>query len=148
MQKKYQKLMTTAATATLVATVIVPAVSAASFSDTIGNTHETAINALSSQGIINGYPDGTFKPNRTLTRSDVVKLLGKYLVTQGYSVPADYKTNMRFNDLTPRSQDELLKYAALVKDANVFNGKDRYFFSKHLPRRLLYANICKEISEG
>lgn len=122
MQKKYKKLMTAAATATLVATLIVPVVSAASFSDTAGNTHEAPIDALVDLGIISGYPDGTFKPNRTLTRSDVVKLLGKYLVTQGYSVPSDYKMNMRFNDLTPRSQDELLKYAALVKDANVFNG--------------------------
>ena len=31
--------------------------------------------------------DGTFKPNKTLTRSDVVKLLGHYLETQGFEVP-------------------------------------------------------------
>lgn len=95
---------------------------AASFSDTAGNTHELAIEALVGQGIISGYPDGTFKPNKTLSRSDVVKLLGEYLVAQGYTVPSDYKTNMRFNDLRSTSQDELLQYAALVKDNGVFNG--------------------------
>lgn len=116
--------MTTAATATLVASAIVPAASAASFSDTAGNTHELAIESLVSQGIISGYPDGTFKPNRTLTRSDVVKLLGKYLVSQGYKIPSDYKTNMRFSDLRSTSQDELLQYAALVKDNGVFNGSN------------------------
>ncbi|MGN7479356.1 S-layer homology domain-containing protein [Solibacillus silvestris] len=124
MQKKYKKYVTSAATATLVAAAIVPAVSAASFSDTAGNTHALAIEALVSQGIINGYPDGTFKPNRTLSRSDVVKLLGKYLVSQGYKIPADYKTNMRFTDLRSTSQDELLQYAALVKDNGVFNGSN------------------------
>lgn len=124
MQKKYKKFLTTAATATLVASAIVPAASAASFSDTAGNTHERAIDALVSQGIISGYPDGTFKPNRTLTRSDVVKLLGKYLVSQGYKIPSDYKTNMRFSDLRSTSQDELLQYAALVKDNGVFNGSN------------------------
>ncbi|MGE7982948.1 S-layer homology domain-containing protein [Solibacillus sp. NPDC093137] len=124
MQKKYKKFLTTAATATLVASAIVPAASAASFSDTAGNTHERAIDSLVSQGIISGYPDGTFKPNRTLTRSDVVKLLGKYLVSQGYKIPSDYKTNMRFSDLRSTSQDELLQYAALVKDNGVFNGSN------------------------
>ncbi|MBD8035753.1 S-layer homology domain-containing protein [Solibacillus sp. A46] len=124
MKKKYRKFVASAATATLVASAIVPAVSAASFSDTAGNTHELAIESLVSQGIISGYPDGTFKPNRTLTRSDVVKLLGKYLVSQGYKVPADYKTNMRFTDLRSTSQDELLQYAALVKDNGVFNGSN------------------------
>lgn len=124
MQKKYKKFLTTAATATLVTSAIVPAASAASFSDTAGNTHELAIESLVSQGIISGYPDGTFKPNRTLTRSDVVKLLGKYLVSQGYKIPSDYKTNMRFSDLRSTSQDELLQYAALVKDNGVFNGSN------------------------
>ena len=124
MKKKYQKFVASAATATLVASAIVPAVSATSFSDTAGNTHELAIESLVAQGIISGYPDGTFKPNRTLTRSDVVKLLGKYLVSQGYKVPSDYKTNMRFTDLRSTSQDELLQYAALVKDNGVFNGSN------------------------
>ncbi|MCM3722513.1 S-layer homology domain-containing protein [Solibacillus isronensis] len=124
MQMKYKKFLTTAATATLVASAIAPAVNAASFSDTAGNTHERAIDSLVSQGIISGYPDGTFKPNRTLTRSDVVKLLGKYLVSQGYKIPSDYKTNMRFSDLRSTSQDELLQYAALVKDNGVFNGSN------------------------
>lgn len=99
MQKKNRKFLTSTAAAALVASAIVPVASAASFSDTAGNTHELAIDSLVSQGIISGYPDGTFKPNRTLTRSDVVKLLGKYLVSQGYKVPSDYKTNMRFSDL-------------------------------------------------
>ena len=122
--KKYKKFVATAATATLVASAIVPVASAASFSDTTGNTHEAAISALSDAGIIKGYADGTFKPNKELTRSDVVKLLGKYLVTEGHSIPEDARTNMRFADLTSKSNGELLDYAAVVSDAGVFAGSN------------------------
>ncbi|BAK17772.1 hypothetical protein SSIL_3349 [Solibacillus silvestris StLB046] len=122
--KKYKKFVATAATATLVASAIVPVASAASLTDIAGNTHEEAINSLVDAKVISGYPDGTFQPNKTLTRSDVVKLLGKYLESKGHEVPADYKTNVRFNDLTSASNDELLKYAAVVYDAGVFNGSN------------------------
>lgn len=120
---KYRNFMIGAASTALVASAVAPlAASAADFSDVKGNTHESAINALVQAGVINGYADGTFKPNKTLTRSDVVKMMGKWLVSLDYKVPTDYKTNPRFKDLTSKSNDELLKYAALVKDNGVFNG--------------------------
>ncbi|MEK5039831.1 S-layer homology domain-containing protein [Sporosarcina sp. FSL K6-3457] len=121
---KYKKFVLGAASAALVATAVAPVASAKDFQDTKGNTHETAIDALSDAGVITGYPDGTFLPNKTLTRSDVVKLMGKWLVAEGYKVPADYKTNMRFADLTAKSNDELLQYAAVVKENGVFNGSN------------------------
>ncbi|GEN83947.1 hypothetical protein SLU01_22590 [Sporosarcina luteola] len=120
---KYRNFMIGAASTALVASAVAPlAASAADFSDVKGNTHESAINALVQAGVINGYADGTFQPNKTLTRSDVVKMMGKWLVSLDYKVPTDYKTNPRFKDLTSKSNDELLKYAALVKDNGVFNG--------------------------
>lgn len=121
---KYKKFIVGAASAALVASAVAPVASAASFSDTEGNTHEPAIDALTKAGVIKGYEDGTFKPNKTLKRSDVVKLMGKWLVTQGKEIPADARTNMRFSDLTPSSDKELLDYAAVVKDNKVFNGKE------------------------
>jgi len=120
---KYSKFLIGAASAALVASAVAPVASAADFKDTKGNTHETAIDALSDAGVISGYPDGTFLPNKTLTRSDVVKMLGKWLVnTQGVEVPTDYKTKPRFADQTAKTNDELLKYSAVVKDNGVFNG--------------------------
>jgi len=121
---KYKKFIIGAASAALVASAVAPVASAKDFSDTKGNTHEPAIDALSDAGVITGYPDGSFLPNKTLTRSDVVKLMGKWLVSEGYKVPTDYKTNMRFKDLTPKSNDELLQYAAVVKENGVFNGSN------------------------
>jgi len=121
---KYKKFIVGAATAALVASAVAPVASAKDFKDTKGNTHEPAIDALSDAGVITGYPDGSFLPNKTLTRSDVVKLMGKWLVSEGYKVPTDYKTNMRFKDLKPTSNDELLQYAAVVKENGVFNGSN------------------------
>ncbi|MBE1556639.1 S-layer homology domain-containing protein [Sporosarcina limicola] len=122
--QKYKKFLVGAASAALVASAVAPVVSAADLKATKGKTHDKAIEALSNSGIISGYPDGSFKPNKTLTRSDVVKFMGKWLVSKGYKVPTDYKTNPRFSDLKSNSNDELLKYAAIVKDNGVFNGSD------------------------
>lgn len=124
--KKYTKFVATAATATLVASAIVPVASAAGFSDVADtNSHAVNINALAEAGIIGGYPDGTFKPNQELTRGQVVKMLGKWVEAQGFEIPADYATKDRFTDLAADAKDqELVKYAALVFDTGVFAGSN------------------------
>ncbi|MEK5184039.1 S-layer homology domain-containing protein [Solibacillus sp. FSL W7-1324] len=124
--KKYTKFVATAATATLVASAIVPVASAAGFSDVAEtNSHAVNINALVDAGIIQGYPDGTFKPNQELTRGQVVKMLGKWVEAQGFEIPADYASKARFNDIKVDAKDqELVKYAALVADTGVFNGSN------------------------
>lgn len=122
--KKYRKFLVGAASAALVATAVAPVASAADFSDMKGNTHEEAVNALTATGVITGYPNGTFQPNKTLKRSDVVKLMGKWLVSLGNDIPTDYKSNIRFNDLATSSDNELLQYAALVHDKGVFLGNE------------------------
>lgn len=139
--KKQYKYIAAAATVTLAASAIVPVANAASFSDLKGHVHEGEILSLVDLKIINGYPDGTFKPNQSISRSDVVKILGKYLVSLGYDIPQDYKTKMRFTDLTANSQDELLQYAALVKDVGVFNGSNGKLMHKDEIRRDQVATV-------
>jgi len=118
-----KKLIIGSASALLVATAVAPVASAASFTDVNANSsHKQAIEALVDLNVISGYPDGTFKPSQTLTRSNVVKIMGKWLQSLGNTVPADYKTNLRFTDFTVNTDDELLQYGALVKDLGVFNG--------------------------
>ncbi len=122
-KKKGMNLFTAATTFTVIASTVIPGVaSAAQFSDIKGTSLELSISELVNNGVINGYPDGTFKPNKELTRSDVVKLIGKYLVANGYNIPSDYKSKIRFTDISSNSNDELLQYAALVKDEGIFNG--------------------------
>lgn len=90
--------------------------------DITGHPDEGAINALIQKGMINGYPDGTFKPERQLTRYDITLIIGRYLVQLGYSLPTDVKTNMRFNDLNRYSDIDLLSYAALLADIGILQG--------------------------
>lgn len=121
--------------AVAVTTVAPLSTNAALFSDIDGSSHQYAIESLVKQGIINGYVDGTFKPGKGLTRSDVVKLLGKYLISIGYKIPSDYKSKMRFSDLSSQNADELLQYAAVVKDAGVFNGNNGQLMPNESMRR-------------
>lgn len=50
---------------------------AMAFTDTMGNWAQYSINNLSSQGIINGYPNGEFRPNGLLTRAEFATILAK-----------------------------------------------------------------------
>ena len=122
-QKSYKKFVATAATATLVASAIVPVASAAGFADVpADNEFAPYINALVDQDIIKGYAsDNTFRPGNKLTRGQVAIMLGRWLEKNGATVPADWETNPRFEDVSS-SNTELAKYAALVKEAGVFTG--------------------------
>ncbi len=73
-------------TATAVAmAVAVPVASAntninANFSDvTATNAHFNAIQSLAERGVINGYEDGTYRPNVVLTRAQAAKILAEVL---------------------------------------------------------------------
>lgn len=114
--KSYKKFIATAATATLVASAIVP-VASASFSD-VEETHEfaTYINAAVDAGYIKGYADGTFGINDNLKRSQVVIIIGRYLEKLGYTSTA---TTSPWSDVT---DEEVIKYGNIVKDAGVFTG--------------------------
>lgn len=45
------------------------------FQDVEGHENELAIKDLQERGIISGYPDGTFKPDQTLNRAELIKIL-------------------------------------------------------------------------
>ena len=62
----------------VVTALAVPAAADAAFSD-LGADHwaYAQVSRLVSDGTINGYADGTFKPQGTVTRAEFVKMLGK-----------------------------------------------------------------------
>ena len=67
-----------------------------SFSDVKSSEwYGTPVNTLSSLGVINGYEDGSFRPNATITRAEFVTMLSQFApVSEGTSrfsdVPADH----------------------------------------------------------
>jgi len=50
-------------------------VSAILFSDTAGNQYETAIHDLVQRNVVQGYADGTYKPNALINRAEFLKIL-------------------------------------------------------------------------
>ncbi|MFF2480932.1 S-layer homology domain-containing protein [Paenibacillus sp. NPDC058071] len=48
--------------------------------DVKGHWAEESIIALSSNGVISGYPDGTFKPDRPITRAEMISIISKLVV--------------------------------------------------------------------
>jgi len=59
------------------------------FSDTQEGTHALNINKLADVGLVNGYSDGQFRPNRLISRAEVATLLVRaYEFVTGTDLPA------------------------------------------------------------
>jgi hypothetical protein len=93
--KMNQKLITLALTVQFAAAPLIA--SAAFFPDTQSNWAQQSITTLSNQGIITGYPDGSFRPQGLVTRAEFSSMLVKAL---GLSPSASGAQT--FNDV-PRS---------------------------------------------
>ena len=59
---------------------------AASFTDTVDHWAATNIAELTEAGVINGYPDGTFKPEGTITRAEFLKLVIAASLPEGVDI--------------------------------------------------------------
>ncbi|MDI4643772.1 S-layer homology domain-containing protein [Cohnella hashimotonis] len=64
----------------------------AGFADTAGTWAEAAIKQVQSAGIIKGYEDGSFRPNKPVTRAEAVAIVNKLLGRDGSSAQAAGKT--------------------------------------------------------
>ena len=64
---------------------------AASYSDQADIKAPTAVDMLSSLGVINGYTDGSFKPNDTVTRAEMAKMI--YVLRTGNSDASAYNND-------------------------------------------------------
>lgn len=58
-----------------------------SFTDVKSNTRFfSSIQKAYSNGLITGYPDGSFRPNATITRAEMATILGRYIASNMYVV--------------------------------------------------------------
>lgn len=76
------------------------------FSDVEGHWAESYVSAFVQAGYVNGYPDGTFKPEQEITRAEAVVLINKIVGTRNAAASA-----ASFADLTPEhwAYEEIMK---------------------------------------
>lgn len=65
------------------AAVLALSVGATAFTDTAGHWAESDINEMTSAGYLDGYPDGSFMPDNSVTRAEFLKIITlRYGLTQ------------------------------------------------------------------
>ena len=75
-----------------------PRLASASFTDLAStNPHYTAISSLVDQGILQGYSDGTFKPDQEVNRAEALKM---FLMGMGVATQTGAGADTGFSDVT------------------------------------------------
>ncbi|WP_240415975.1 S-layer homology domain-containing protein [Paenibacillus periandrae] len=74
---KPEQTITRAEAASIAARLSSAAEGGGSFSDTVGHWAAASIGKAKAAGVVNGYADGTFRPEQTLTRAEAVTMLNK-----------------------------------------------------------------------
>ena len=73
-----------------------------------------AIMSLCSQGIVSGYPDGTFKPDNPITRAEFVSIMDKVLKLPAYSPQTPTFSDVSSSDWCYQSVETAV-YAGIAK---------------------------------
>jgi len=136
---------------------------AAVFTDTNRHWAETSISALAVKGYIKGYPDGTFRPDNTISRAEFLAILTACLgikpdsattvyfsdtrnhwalaqinemVRRGVLLPAEYQGGLKPNDPILRSETAAMLVRALGKEPSAGEPafSDRTSLSKSMYR--------------
>jgi hypothetical protein len=105
--------------------VLTLSTSAFAFYDTDDSktAYQDAIDFLSDEGIISGYPDGSFKPDKTLNRAELLKIIveGSFLLdNRSPSILASYSDDTCFHDV-PTNQ-WYTKYVCFAKTSGWVEG--------------------------
>lgn len=118
-QKTSRKAFATTAAAVMAATAVTPvaafAASKTSFPDVPAGEYADAINNLAGQGILNGFDDGTFKPNDPVLREQAAKILATAL-------KLDTTGTENYPDVSPDNWS--YKYIVAVTKAGIFGGDE------------------------
>lgn len=93
-----------------------PTILAASFSDVSeSNPYYKSIEFLKTEGIIGGYPDGTFKPDQVVNRAEALKMILNAKKTEVKDI-----TSSSFKDIL--TSDWFAKYVETAKTLGIVNG--------------------------
>ena len=119
-QKSLRKFLVTAATATMLATAVVPAASAStqSFSD-VPKFYQDAVSYLVEKDITNGIGDGKFGTEDRIKRADAALMIARSMGLENYGAP-----DSGFEDVPEYAE----KAVNVLKDLGIVNGKSATSF--------------------
>lgn len=117
--------------------VLVSSVSTLAFYDIDDVDVESAVEELSSFDIINGYNDGSFRPDNYITRAEFSKII---VAACGYTYNG-YDDNLRFYDVN--SSDWFKDYVYIAKSLDIVNGVDDVNFEPN--SNITYEQAIKMI---
>lgn len=95
--------------------------SGSSLSDTSGHWAEASIRALQQKAIISGYQNGTFMPNREISRAEIIAMISKVIDLNSINVTA----SSSFSDLDKTWNKEQIGQAAA---AGIITGEGNGVF--------------------
>ncbi|MDD7362591.1 MAG: 5'-nucleotidase C-terminal domain-containing protein [Peptoniphilus sp.] len=110
------------------------------FSDVkAGTWYENGVLWAQKNKVVLGYEDGTFKPNKSVTREEMASILGRYL--QHKNVPVTPKENAPFVD-----QRDISKWALepldVVRNTQVMKGREgNRFYPRYSATRAELAQV-------
>jgi len=86
------------------------------FSDLLGTKYYEAVKILNSLGILNGYPDDTFKPDNNITRAEFTVIATKLAKLDA----SDIKAGLPFSDVTDTHWAK--NFIILAYENNIISG--------------------------
>jgi hypothetical protein len=136
-----KKLLITTFTLSLLITPITKV--DASFKD-VSSSHSNldAINYVQSEGIVNGYSDGTYKPDQTINRAEFTKIIigSKYSTDEIYAcIP-----NEVFSDIAPFEVPWIYQYSCMARNEGIINGYEDGTFKPF--QKISFIEAAKIIS--
>ena len=123
----------------------------AAYSDIAGANCEGAVNVLSALKVVDGFTDGTYKPEQTVTRAQMAKLIVTALGVADY---ATAKTS-KYTDMGAATW--AIPYVEYASNLNIVNGVGNSKFNPNglvtyeqaatmVVRALGYTDQCKEMN--
>ncbi|CCQ95747.1 exported hypothetical protein [[Clostridium] ultunense Esp] len=135
MKKKISSLLVF----TLVLTLLVPAFAFAAVpSDVKSTNYEEAVAKLVSLGVVNGYPDGTFRPDQPITRAEFAKIVA---YAGGFAKAAELlgPQSTQFKDVNANSYGWASGYIAVGANKGYFKGYNDGTFRP--AKQVTYAEV-------
>lgn len=137
MNNNFKKVISTVAALAMAASSFVAM--AATYPDvTADSTYASAIEQLSALGIMEGFDDGTFKPDEKVTRAQMAKLV---VGAKNMLAAAEANSTVMFEDVAPGKADWAIGYVATAANEGIINGTSATTFDPNAT--VTYAQATK-----